>query len=311
MKRSPMLLDALGALLERTAERVRDGVRSPATLEMQHEHRRHLVEAFGNVRISKLGAAELERYARARRGRRGRPLSVHTIRKRLSTLRAALKLAHRRGELAVVPAFPELPARHSSRRLYLRSFAEYVALYEALPLHRADWMALALWTGQHAGDVERMTWADVFLDGPRSWMVIRNTKNGTVDLRVSMPRPLRQVLEERIRREPPLSPMEPIVQPWPSRGHTLADHARRLGLLVRNAIDLRHTAISWMVRRQGISAAVLAFAGHSSPAMAAKVYAHAMPVQLEEAIRDLESIADEAPANDNGAPFPAHKRGAA
>jgi integrase len=289
------LSGALAALLERTAERVADGVRSPATLGMQRAHVAWLLERLADVPLAELTEPLVEAFARAERaGRRGRPIGTVTLRKRLSTLRSALRLAYRRGELERVPAFPELPARARPRRLFLRSFAEYSALYASLPRHRAEWMALCLWTGQHAGDVERMTWVDVRVHGPAPWMLIRNTKGSrTEGLRVPMPRPLVTVLREKLAREPPGSFDEPIVRPWPSRGHTLADHARRLGLLVRNAIDLRHTAASWMVRKQGITPAVLAFLGHSSPAMAARVYAHAMPLQLGEAIRDLESIADE------------------
>jgi integrase len=289
------LSGALAALLERTAERVSDGVRSPATLDMQRKHADWLLERLGDVALPELLEPLIEAFARAERaGRRGRPIGAVSLRKRLSTLRAALRLAHRRGELPRVPACPELPARARPRQLFLRSFAEYSALYASLPRHRAEWMALCLWTGQHASDVERMTWMDVRVHGPAPWMLLRNTKGGrTEGLRVPMPRPLVDVLRARLEREPPGSFAEPIVRPWPSRGHTLADHARKLGLAVRNAIDLRHTAASWMVRKQGISPAVLAFLGHSSPAMAARVYAHAMPLQLGEAIRDLESIADE------------------
>lgn len=289
------LSGALAALLERTAERVADGVRSAATLAMQRAHAAWLLERLGDVALAELLEPAIEAFVRAERaGRRGRPIGSVSLRKRLSTLRSALKLAHRRGELARVPAFPELPARARPRRLFLRTFGEYRALYAALPLHRAEWLALCLWTGQHASDVERMTWIDVRVHGPAPWMLIRNTKGGrTEGLRVPMPRPLVTVLREKLEREPPLSFDEPIVSPWPSRGHTLADHARRLGLLVRNAIDLRHTAASWMVRKKGITPALLAFLGHGSPTMAARHYAHALPLQLEEAIRDLESIADE------------------
>jgi integrase len=83
------------------------------------------------------------------------------------------------------------------------------------------------------------------------------------------------------------------VQPWRSRGHTLARHCRKLGLLPRNAIDLRHTAASWIAAREGISVGLTTFLGHSSPMIAARVYAGVLPPQLRETIASLESIADE------------------
>jgi len=60
---------------------------------------------------------------------------------------------------------------------------------------------------------------------------------------------------------------------------------------------LRHTGLSWAARRRGITPALCRFAGHSSPAMMARTYAHALPPQLEEVTADLESMAAE---NDNG-----------
>jgi len=57
-----------------------------------------------------------------------------------------------------------------------------------------------------------------------------------------------------------------------------------------NAIDLRHTCATWMVRRLGITPAVCAWFGHGSPAMMARTYAHALPAQLGECTRELDSV---------------------
>ncbi len=58
-------------------------------------------------------------------------------------------------------------------------------------------------------------------------------------------------------------------------------------------VDLRHTGLSWMIRKKGITKAALDFAGHSAPAMMAKIYGHALPLQLSEVVDDLESIENE------------------
>lgn len=174
------------------------------------------------------------------------------------------------------------------------------ALFNSLPLHRAEWLWLCLWTCQHAGDVERMTWADTALLNGRgpSTMVIRNTKNGyTEGLRVRMPKPLERVLAAKAGREHP-RPELPIVQRWPSRKTTLPRHCRRLGLPEVNATGLRHTGASWIVRRMGITPAVCRYLGHTSPVMAARVYAHALPAQLGDVVEAMESIEHEG-WNDN------------
>ena len=96
-----------------------------------------------------------------------------------------------------------------------------------------------------------------------------------------MPRVLLTVLQAKHERERPM-PESRIVRPWPSRKHTLPMLCYRLGLPPCNAIDLRHTGITWAVRRVGITPGVLAYAGHGSAAMASRTYAHALPLGLTE-----------------------------
>lgn len=283
--------DALGELLELTAQRVRDQVRSPATLEMQRAHVRYWQRVIGGeLDLGLVDEELLERVANAPRAPRS--AGPATMRKRLSTLRGALELAHRRRRIPRVPAFPVVLAPWRPRQRYLETFADARRLFDSLPLHRAHWYWLCLWTCQHASDVERMNWTDV--DLVRGTMLIRNTKNRRPAIRVRMPTPLLVELKAKFARERPRLE-DAIVRPWPSRKTTLPLHCRRLGLPELNAIDLRHTGLSWAARRRGITPALCQFAGHSSPAMMARTYAHALPPQLEEVTADLESI-----ANDNG-----------
>jgi integrase len=130
--------------------------------------------------------------------------------------------------------------------------------------------------------------------------LIRNTKNKRVPVRVRLPGPLVEVLKEMFRRDRP-RPEDHLVQPWPSRKTTLPLHCRRLGLPELNAIDLRHTGLSWAARKRGITPALMKFAGHSSPTMMARHYAHALPPELEEVTVDLESMAGAHPSR-GGAP---------
>lgn len=286
------LASALEELLEQTSQRVRDQVRSPATLEMQRAHVRYWLKAFGALELDQVDELLLDRHANGPRPPRS--AGPATMRKRLSTLRGALELAHRRRWIPRVPAFPVVLAPWRPRQRYLETFADAERLFRSLPLHRAEWYWICLWTCQHASDVDRMVWTDV--DLRRGTMLIRNTKNRRPLLRVRMPSPLATVLRDKFERERP-RPADPIVRPWPSRNTTLPRHCRKLGLVELNAIDLRHTGLSWAARIRGITPALCKFAGHSSPAMMARTYAHALPPQLEEVTADLESMATPA-AND-------------
>jgi integrase len=301
--------EALEALLEVTAQRVADDVRAPATLEMQQAHARWWCGQLGGDRpLDQVDELVLEELASRRRPPRPahagarRAWGPATLRKRLSTLRGALELAHRRRRIARMPAFPRVLVRRPPAPAILETYAQARELFEALPLHRAEWFWLALWTGQHASDVERMTWADVSLQGGvRSGptMLIRNWKNRRREgLRVRVPAPLIEVLRAKWKREAPRM-TDPIVRPWPSRKQTLPHHCRKLELPILNATALRHTCLSWVVRHTGITPAACAFAGHSSPEMMARKYAHALPPQANEVIAALDSMADE-PSNDNG-----------
>jgi integrase len=290
--------DAFEILIAQTAQRVSDGVRSRATLEMQQAHRRWWVRTVGAATpLEQLDEEALDELVH--RPRPPRSAGPATLRKRLSSLRAAFELAHRRRRVNRVPAFPVVLAPFRPRQRCLETYADAVRLFNSLPRHRAEWMWLCLWTAQHASDVDRMTWSDV--DLRRTTALIRNTKNRKVPIRVRLPAPLAEVLREMHRRDRP-RPEDPIVQPWPSRKTTMPLHCRRLGLPEMNAIDLRHTGLSWAARRRGITPALMKFAGHSSPAMMARTYAHALPPELEEVTVDLESMASAEPPGGDDPP---------
>lgn len=287
------LAEGLEALFEQTEQRIRDGARAAGTLEMQRGHGRFWLAELGPVALVDVDEARLELVAAPRKPpRRAGP---ETMRKRYSTLRATLALAHRRRLIPRVPAFPEVIAPWRPRQHHLRSYADAARIFDRLQPHRAEWFWLCLWTGQHASDVDRMTWEDVDLAG-RSVM-LRNTKNRRVPVRVTTPAPLQRMLLAMFQRERPL-PGARLVRPWPSRKHTLPLVCFRLGLPPLNAIDLRRTLATWMVRKLGITPAVCRWFGHGSPAMMARTYAHALPAQLSECTAELDSL-DEGGAADS------------
>jgi integrase len=229
--------------------------------------------------------------------RLGRRLSPRTVAKRLSTLRRALRLAVGRGELAAMPVFPEValpPWRARERNL--RTFAEYQRLVAALPQRRAEWVAVALWSLQRPGDTERMCWCDVDLTCDPPTMRIRSTKTRRpTPIRVKMPAPLVEVLIARHQRlsaagHPPRG-SDRLVDTWPGVSRTLPLVCVRIGLPPMSAMDLRHTGISWMVRRTGLTVAAQRWSGWSSFTMMEVHYAHALPAGLTQAADELASIA--------------------
>jgi len=312
---------ALALLLEHTGRRVRDGVRSPHTLAMQEIHAawmlRQIVPGsiFGGEDPMLLAdvpvmafttpalVALLEHWHRAG-GAGGRPLTLQTVAKRKSTLRRALHVLVERGELERVPQMPEigLPPFRPRMRI-LRTYLDLQRLMRALPPRRAEWIAVAVWTCQRPGDTERMSWSDVDLRSTPATMLIRSTKTRRPHgIRVKVPAPLVAVLLARRSRlqtegHPPAA-TDPLVDRWPGVSRVLPVTCVRLGLPPMSAMDLRHTGISWMVRRKGLTRAAQEWGGWSDFNMLSRHYAHALPAQLMEASDELASMADEA-TNDN------------
>lgn len=309
----PVLGHALERLLEHTEARVRNGVRAAGTLKMQQHHAKWLLERLGAerplVELTSANVHELAERWLATGGAGGRPISLKTLAKRLSTLRRSLRLAAVRGELDRMPLFPEigLPPMRPRHRV-LSSHTDLRRLCDALPIDRAEWVQVAVWTCQRPGDVERMTWADVQISAET--MLIRSTKTRKpFGLRVTMPTPLMRTLEARRARltaegRPPAA-TDPLVKPWPNRSRVLPLVAVRIGLPPITAMSLRHTGFTWMVRRIGLTRAAQEWGGWSDFATLSRYYAHALPAQLEQAARELESIVDEdRPANTNRAEPP-------
>jgi len=122
--RQPGIADALHELLVRTTRRVAAGVLSPATLAMQQEHARYLLEHLPRaLRVERITAELLEQLVAAEeKGRRvradgqTRALSGGTIRKRLSTLRQALELQVLRPRAAGKVSGPDRAHRRSVLR---------------------------------------------------------------------------------------------------------------------------------------------------------------------------------------------------
>lgn len=285
--------EACNAFLTDLERRVRDGQRAAATLAMHRLHVSYLYEAIPpTTPIASIdekvinSCAVLESQGRRRASDGGpRPNTTGTVSKRISTLRQVLEHARHRGWRRDVPAFPRYPGRGRPRREHLRSPAELEQLAAALDVHEADWIFVAVYTGQHAGDVER--WrayidADPFASPP--WCRLRNTKNRKPEQLVVMPEPLAARLREVFEREQ-LAHGAPVVRHWDkdARSRRLRKVGRRLGLLLRRATDCRHTCATWAAHELGtLTVGLKDWMGHSSMEMLSRVYAHALPPAMAD-----------------------------
>jgi integrase len=310
------LSQALGKLLEHTARRVRDGVRSQHTLRMQSWHVGWLAELVLPAELAEqlgaatLGAVRLDAFTapalldliehfRTHGGVGGRPLSLNSTAKRKSTLGRALRLAVQRGELATLPQLPEIGMPPMQPRLrVLKTHAELRILLAALPIHRAEWVSAAIWTCQRPSDVDRMKWGEIDLGSPTPSMIIRSTKTRKPHgMRVKCPLPLVDVLLARRARlaaeAMPPAPSDPLVDPWPNVSRVLPLVCVRHGLPPLSAMSLRHTGFSWMVRRIGLTRGAQEWGGWSNFTMLSRFYAHALPPGLAQASDELASIVDD------------------
>lgn len=290
--------DGWRAFLEDFAELVRNGVRSAATLCTHRSYIRRLSSHLnGSTPLVSVDEEVIQSLARAvSTGRRTDasgariPTSNSTVAKFLATVSGMLKSAKRRRWIERVPEFPRISYRPNRKTDHFRNLDEVEALCATLPPARADWIRLAVFTGQHASDVERMRAyvdADPFASPP--WFVRRNTKNRKAPKRMAMPAPLARRLRARFKHLG-LGFGDPIVPPWDkdNRGDMLRRRRARLGLMKITATACRHTFATWVANRlRAITPGLVEALGHSSPRMAEQTYAHALPPGLAEVAEAL------------------------
>jgi hypothetical protein len=276
-------------------------MRSAATLGMHERTWRYIVDHFGlGADARRITRARLQRWIEAESTGRleradgsQRQLSPASIRLRVCTLRAALKIARREGLIGRLPEFPETSFRYESRTAWLESYADYRRIFDQLPTERREYFALLVFTWQQP--VRRRA------DDPWRYRCICNRPLGYCSQHEKPPPASEGRLHPRSswrcsaknfneREGGPGRLEDRLVQPWPSRVRTLPAICERLGLPRITATAARHTGISWAIRHLGITPSVMAWSGHSSPKMIATVYGHAMGPQLDEVAQALDSM---------------------
>ena len=289
--------EALDALLAETATRVESRVRSAATLVMQRQHVRYILDRLSpDLPLGEIDEAVIEELVRVEGGGRRRradgevrPIAATTMLKRLSTLRRALTIQKRRRSIDRIPEFPQILSAYQPDNKFIATYLEAQQIADALPPERTEWFWLALWTGQHPSDVERMRKEHLQPVGDDAWVIVRNTKNRRfTGIRIACPVELARVFADKWRELPNGAR---LVTPWSHVSSQLPAVCERLGLPRYTAKSLRHTFFTWLVSQVGITPAVMEIGGWSTYEMVVKVYGHALPPQFRAAVRGLDRIA--------------------
>ena len=254
---------------------------SDATWKMVGVKSGQLLRLLGGHEVTALTIDHLQGYIETRLGEGA---ARETIRKELSVLRQALKLAHERGKLRHDPRllFPRFRVRYIPRERHLTP-EEAEALFQHLPEERRLWVLLAVLLGPRLSEVERADWRDVDLAG--GWFRVRGTKTLLAHRRVPIPAPLRPHLEAAQR------PSGPIVGRWRNSWRDLARACRRADIERVSANDLRRTFASWMKQGGEDSAVVARLLGHSSTRMVDLVYGKLNDENYKTAVARLPALA--------------------
>lgn len=204
--------------------------------------------------------------------------SRNTVHKELVTLRAALKLAKRRGEyLGDIAAI--MPVRWSTdyepRATVVRTADDLQAIIDQLLPERGAWVAFVVATGARRSEADRARRSDVDLEG--GYVRIRGKKTKQADKVIPIVSFMRPLLEHALAHGLAADVLFP---PWGNVGRELPDACERAGLERLSPNDLRRTTATWL-RVQGIEPSLLAgVMRHADARMVERVYGRLAPDAL-------------------------------
>ena len=235
----------------------------------------------------------------------------HTVQKELIVMRRAMREAHERGILPVMPALPRFSPGYEPRETWL-TVDQFERLVGVLDPARALWASLAALGGMRAGEVERLRWRHVHL--PSNTIQVPGTKTEAA----RRPVPIAPALRARLDAARGVGPDELVVGAWGNVRRDLAAAVTRANTRAALAAadagvvappklprvspnDLRRTFASWMVQ-QGVQLHTVAILmGHSSSRMVEKVYGKLSRDQLDAAILSLPAWGTVTPVSLSGA----------
>lgn len=240
----------------------------------------HVLRLLGDLDAAKLPRDEVLRYVE-KRLEEGAAKS--TIKKELSVLSMALKLAEDRGlrPAGARSPIPRVKSDYRPRRRFL-SRDDLGALLEALPEKRRLWVLLAVYSGARLSELESLEWRHL-RDG---WIQLPGRKTARADRLVPLEPTFAAELESRRG-----ALGAKIVERWHNYLRELASAARKAGLPPVTANDLRRTFASWLAQA-GVSLKPIAtMLGHTSTRMVDLVYGHLDAQTLARAVENLPKYA--------------------
>lgn len=230
-------------------------------------------------------AEAVRRYRRSRQD-----VSAATVRRELITLRAALRLAWRRGDLPFLPAV-EVGGPSPGRTRWL-SQADARALLARLDGPAGLFLALAIASGARAEAILELTWDRVDL------------RRRVIDFRAPHPRAARRKHRAVVPFGAGLAARLSAAGAHPDsadacvvpRSYTFVSRAIRsaaadLGLEGVSAHIMRHSVATWLLDEGGVDLLIASrMIGHRSTAITEQIYAHLTTRQLAPAANLLDGV---------------------
>ncbi|MGH9222321.1 MAG: tyrosine-type recombinase/integrase [Acidimicrobiales bacterium] len=325
----------VGELLEEWYSHAAPGFSPKGAHETRGILDRNLLPFVGKVQLSKLGAADLDRFYRRLRekgGRVGRPLAPGTIRRTHGVLHRALVQGVRWGWLATNPASSASPPRVPMPQINPpapHELARVFALATSSDVDLADYILLAAATGARRSELIALRWSDI--DWARGTVTIsRGIVSGSSGLvekdtkthasrRVSLDSTTVEALrvhraraDERARVcEFELPPTAFVFsyevdgsKPWfpDSVSRSFTRLCRQAGLKGVRLHDLRHYVATRLLSAGVDVRTVAGRLGHRNAATTLNVYSHFLAEADRDAANVLGRIFDEAVEADAPAP---------
>jgi integrase len=240
---------------------------------------------FGAMRLGNIRRVDIQEYVTQRSG----AISPGSVLKELNVLKHFLGLAVEWDMIPFNPALKVKSPRVPAGRVRYLQPTELRTLLAACPGWLRPIAALAAFTAMRRGEIIKLRWLDVDLDGGR--VLLPQTKNG--DGRVVY----LNGLATNVVRSQWHQNVKPLDRVFPLIANCTADNiskgfqavCQRLEIEDFHFHDLRHTAASWL-RMQGADIHTVAqLLGHRDLRMAAR-YQHLSPEFLSEAVGRLDVI---------------------
>lgn len=255
---------------------------------------RHLLQAFGDLAISDIEQAHVDRYVRDRRaGRIGRPAKPSTIWLEVGKLKAAVNYAIKRRKLPASARLeldslspPEVRDRWLRPEEVDRIVAEARRRREGDRLSRAErFLHIAIETAARRAVIENLQWDQVDLEAG----VIHYHRHG--DLRSKKRRPsvpissrLRPILQQAYDEKTTSYVLDTSSDIY----HHIERIAKAAGVTGFYPHILRHTAATWMARR-GVPLWKIAGILGNTMQMIEQVYAKHSPDGLADAVEHISA----------------------